>query len=369
MDLDPAAAAARAPAAAGNAPVRGSAAGGRTDTDGSTPGAAPAVAPPAGAGPGGGAGMDGGGADGGAGSGGAPGDGAPRGAGGDGRWRDRVTGTRADYLRAAVTPRMLGLFVLLLAAALVCVRLGAWQLDRATSRGAEAAETAHAARLARDPVPLEDVLRAQTSFTADELAVPVEVTGAYRPGQQVLVPDRAVDGEDAALVVTGLWVSRGRDAGAMIPVVRGWVPSASISTEGGAAEPADAATAALLAVPTGEQTVTGYLGGSEAAVSERYPSGMVGAISSAELANLWGGPTYGGYLVAFTEAPDGTRSATSPTGLPHAPPPTMAEETGLNIQNLAYAAEWVIFGGFALFVWWRMVRDDVAYRREDVGVA
>jgi cytochrome oxidase assembly protein ShyY1 len=296
-------------------------------------------------------------------------DGARAGDGAAPRWREGVTGRRSDFLRAALAPRLIGIFVLLLAAAVICVRLGAWQLDRAAIRGAAEAEQAHAERLAADPVPLEDVLRAQTSFTAEELGRSVEVTGTFVPDQQVLVPDRSVDGHDVDLVVTALRVTRGPDAGAMLPVLRGWVPAEAIATDGGRAAPADAATAAVLEVPAGERTVTGHLGGSEAAVATDYPDGMVGAISSAELANLWGGPSFSGYLVEFTQTPDGTRATSDAAGLPHAPPPGMAMDTGLNIQNLAYAVEWVVFGGFALFLWWRMVRDEVTYRREEAGLA
>ncbi|WP_448073340.1 SURF1 family protein [Georgenia yuyongxinii] len=285
------------------------------------------------------------------------------------RWRERVTGGWSDFLRAALTPRLVGIFVLLLAAAIISVRLGAWQLDRAAIRGAAEAEQAHAERLAADPVPLEDVLRAQTSFTAEELGRSVEVTGTFVPDQQVLVPDRSVAGQDVDLVVTALRLTQGPDAGAMLPVLRGWVPADAITTDGGSAAPRDAATAGLLAVPEGELTVAGHLDSSEAAVATDYPGGMVGAISSAELANLWGGPSFSGYLVQFTQAPDGTRTASDAAGLPHAPPPGMAVETGLNIQNLAYAVEWVVFGGFALFLWWRMVRDEVKYRREDAEPA
>jgi cytochrome oxidase assembly protein ShyY1 len=275
-------------------------------------------------------------------------------------------GTSRDYRRVALTPRMIGLFILLLAAALVCVRLGAWQLDRATLRGAAAAEQEHAAVLARDVVPIEDVLAPQTSFRAEQLAVPVEVTGRYDADQQVYVTGRAVDGQDAVLVVSALRVSNGAHAGAMIPVLRGWVDPADISTDGGAAAPADDA-AALVAVPPGEVTVTGHLKDSEAGRGGDLPDGIVETISSAELANLWGGPTWSGYLVEFTTTADG-RSDVSPTGLRHAPPPGMAEATGLNIQNLAYAVEWVIFGGFALALWVRMVRDEVRHRREDAGI-
>lgn len=275
-------------------------------------------------------------------------------------------GTSRDYWRAALTPRMIGLFVLLLAAALVCVRLGAWQLDRASLRGAEKAEAAHAEVLGRDVVPVEDVLAPQTSFRAQHLAVPVEVTGTYRADQQVYVPGRAVDGEEAVLVVTALWVTEGRHAGAMMPVLRGWIAPEDLATDPVVA-PADDSAAAVLAVPEGEVTVTGYLKDSEAGRGTDLPEGLVGAVSSAELANLWGGPTWSGYVVEFTTTPDG-RSEVSPSGLRHAPPPGMAEDTGLNIQNLAYAVEWVIFGGFALALWVRMVRDEVRNRREDAGL-
>ena len=60
-------------------------------------------------------------------------------------------------LRAAVRPRMLVLLVLLLAAAALCARLGAWQLDRAQVHGAAAAERHTAELVAAPAVPLDDV--------------------------------------------------------------------------------------------------------------------------------------------------------------------------------------------------------------------
>ena len=38
-------------------------------------------------------------------------------------------------------------------------------------------------------------------------------------------------------------------------------------------------------------------------------------------------------------------------------PPTKPG-SGLNIQNLAYAAQWWIFGAFAVLLWLRLVRDE-----------
>ncbi|GAA4417546.1 SURF1 family protein [Georgenia halophila] len=283
--------------------------------------------------------------------------------------RPTADGTARDYWRTVLTPRMLGLLVLLVAAALVCVRLGAWQLDRASVRGAEEAEAEHAEIVAREPVPVGEVLAPQTSFRAEHLGVPVEVTGEYRADQQVYVPGRSIDGEDAVLVVTALWVTEGPHAGAMMPVLRGWVSPQSVGLDDGGPDdgpvgPVDDAAAAALSVPEGEVTVTGWLKDSELARSGSGPPNVVSSISSAELAGLWGGPSWSGYVVAFTQTPDG-RAEVSPAGLRHTPPPGMAEDTGPNIRNLAYALEWVIFGGFALALWVRMLRDEVRVRRED----
>lgn len=133
-----------------------------------------------------------------------------------------VDGTRRDYLRAALTGRMIALLVFFLFAAVVCVMLASWQLDRAGARGAAEAESAHADLLAAEIVPLEDVLSPQTSFREEHLAVPVEVTGEF--GGQVYAPGARIDGEDAVLVIAELRVTGGQHAGAMIPVLRGWVP-------------------------------------------------------------------------------------------------------------------------------------------------
>ena len=245
--------------------------------------------------------------------------------------------SRPDYLRAALTPRMLALLVALLAAAAVCGLLGAWQLDRARERG-EAAAAQQAAEEAADaagaaPVPLAQALAPQTSLGGELLSLRVTATGEFR-GEEVLVADRVVDGRLGLLVVTPLWVPI--DGGeAVIAVVRGWVP--------------DAASAARYPAPEGEVTVVGHLRGSEATGRDTMPEGQVDAIAAGELVNRWGGPIWSAYLLAAEIDPP------SP-GLVIAPLPE--PETGLNIQNLAYALQWWIFGGFALAVWIRLVRDE-----------
>ncbi|GIG19414.1 SURF1-like protein [Cellulomonas chitinilytica] len=250
---------------------------------------------------------------------------------------------QTTLLRAAVRPRMIVLLVVLLAAAAVCARLGAWQLDRAQVRGAKAEDRHVAALVAAPPVPLGDVLTPQTSFRGDMVSRKVTVTGAYDAAGQLLVGGRAHDGVTGYLVVTPLR----EPGGAVLPVVRGWV-----------AAPADADVP-----PAGDVTVVGYLQASEQAgdgvrLGEDGTSGRADAVSSAELLNVWGGPIYTGYLVVATSDP-AQSDAVAILDPPRKP------GAGLNLQNLAYAAQWWLFGGFAVLLWLRLVRDEAAGGRPE----
>lgn len=271
-----------------------------------------------------------------------------------------------EYWTAAVRPRMIGLFVLLVVAALICIRLGAWQWDRAAVRGAERALAEHSAKIDAAPVPIEEALRAQTGFTNDELARHVSVTGAFEAGKRMLVPGRAVAGQDAVLVVDAFRVAAGPDSGALLPVARGWLPPEQVDLSGPDARltgaDAPAVTDPLLAPASGsgEVTLTGHLAGSEQAAPAALPQGAVASISPAQLVGLWGGPGYSAYLVL--DVPDAAV-------LGDVPPPSLSVETGKNLQNLFYALEWVVFGGFALALWVRMLRDQVRADREDALLA
>jgi cytochrome oxidase assembly protein ShyY1 len=236
---------------------------------------------------------------------------------------------------------MLVLLVLLLGAAAVCARLGVWQLDRAEIRGASAAAERLAELEAAPPVAIDDVLEPQTTFRGELVGRRVTATGEFEPAGQLLVEGRAHEGRTGYLVLTPLRVAGGAGggAGAVLPVVRGWV-----------ATPDDALA---LAVPDGVVTVTGYLQASEGAGDGGLAPGRTDAISSADLVNAWGGPIWSGYVV-LTGSDPGPSDA-----LALLPPPTRAG-SGLNIQNLAYAAQWWIFGGFALLLWVRLVRDEAS---------
>jgi cytochrome oxidase assembly protein ShyY1 len=140
--------------------------------------------------------------------------------------------------------------------------------------------------------------------------------------------------------------------GTAVPVVRGWVARAG--------DPAAAS------VPSGTVTVTGRLQPSEstdtAPRSSAAPTpGQVTAISSAELINVWTGTRLvNGYVSATAPVTGGTAAGPAPR-LVATPPPTVPG--GLTWRNLAYAAQWWIFGVFAVFMWYHFVRDAVRRRR------
>lgn len=237
-------------------------------------------------------------------------------------------------LRAALRPRMLALLVLFLGAGAVCARLGVWQLDRAQVRGESSQEVVAEQLADADPVPLEDVLAPQTTFTGAALGRKVEVEGVYDAAGQLLVPGREHDGTTGSLVLTPLRVTLDDGSEAVLPVVRGWVASAQ-----------DAG-----APPAGSVGVVGYLQVSEAP-GDGIGGGETDAVSSAVLVGEWGGPIWTGYVLLESSDPAQDASVVVVE-------PEPRDGGGLNIQNLAYAAQWWIFGGFAVLLWLRMVRDE-----------
>ncbi|MDP9862596.1 MULTISPECIES: SURF1 family protein [Streptosporangium] len=241
-------------------------------------------------------------------------------------------------LRILFSPRVLALHLLAIGALVVCGLLGRWQLGVFEDSGKP-----HATR---DPAPVAVGTLTQPGrhMTSEAVSRRVTAEGTYDRSRQLLVAER--DG--------GLWLLAPLDLGdgTSIPVVRGWVPRAD--------DPA-------AAVPEGRVTVTGRLQPSEATDSvqrrtRRLPQGQVLTVSSAELVNLWqGAKLRDGFVVAATQSPPPAVAA-KPVSVS---PPT--EAGGLTWRNLAYAAQWWIFGLFAVFMWWHFVRDILRGRTAEQG--
>jgi hypothetical protein len=63
---------------------------------------------------------------------------------------------------------------------------------------------------------------------------------------------------------------------------------------------------------------------------------------------------YGGYVLARRPTPG--LAAVTPASLPK-------PSTFTAVRNLLYAVEWWVFGGFAVFLWWRWCRDELERQR------
>lgn len=253
-------------------------------------------------------------------------------------------------LKTALKPRWIAGLVFAIAISGVFVLLSQWQFGRSTQPETPVSTTTE------DPRELTSVLQPGGFFPGSVADQIVSATGSYDPQKQVLVPDRLNDGAKGYWIVSAFAVKDApvlKGAGATpqtwIPVARGWV-----------ADPADA-----VAPPTGTIELTGRLLPSESPLPHTDPGpGRVSAVSVAELINDWNISSYPGFVAARTELSAGadvgapaSSGAVKPLLIGPQPP---AQQ--VNWLNLFYSVEWVVFAGFALFIWWRLVKDD--YRRD-----
>lgn len=244
-------------------------------------------------------------------------------------------------LRVALRPRFLGLLALMIAATIVCGLLATWQWDRA-----------HRAMTARTEVSetvndLTAVLEPGSPVTNELVGTTARVEGVFAPEEQIVIPGRQIDGQSAAIIVTALHVTRADGSIARLPVARGWLPESVAIRADGTLDPS-----AIPAPPEGTVQVSGRLEASESATSG-VSGGIAQQIATPLLVNTWGGPMYYGYI-AVQDAPAPLQ------GMPAA---QSAFSAGLDWQNLGYALQWIVFGGFFLYLWWRSVRTVVLDER------
>lgn len=232
-------------------------------------------------------------------------------------------------LRTALRPRWLALLALALAVAGVFAALGSWQLDRSR---AEVRERDLRAQAAQTPVPLADVLAPQQAVTTEAARATVVVGGELEADWVRLSPRRELGDRTGSWVVAPLVVD-GTEPPARLAVLLGWQAGDDVpQVDGGAVE------------------LTGVLRGSEAPSGAEVEGAVLETVSTADLLNVWGAPVYTAYLVASA---DDARAA----GLEPVPTEPEVRGLGFDLQNLSYALEWWVFAAFALFVWWRVVRD------------
>lgn len=250
-------------------------------------------------------------------------------------------------LKTALKPRWIAGLVFALLLSGVFVLLSQWQFSRSVQSEAPVSSTVEEVK------PLTTVLKPGQFFPGSVSDQMVSATGSYDPAKQVLVEGRLFGGQKgywvvSAFAVDGAPILNGAAASprTWIPVARGWV-----------ADPAEAGPP-----PSATIELTGRLLPSEAPLPNVDAGpGRASAVAVAELINKWDVSSYPGFVAASGESSNGASVAASGAlkalNIPAQPP---AQQ--VNWQSLFYSVEWVVFAGFALYIWWRMMADD--YRRD-----
>ncbi len=226
--------------------------------------------------------------------------------------------------RVARRPKWIAALFLALGVASIFGLLGQWQLDRSIEQGTIIE------RNTETVVPLESLATPQSVITSEASGRMVSVECRFVEGDDVVLDNRRT------LQGVGQWLVRHcmTEQGNSLAVAVGFAPSG--------------VSANTLPATTGE--IVGRYVPTESPQQSDFVAGEISTVAIPELLNIWAdpGPVYGGYLV-LSEAPEGL------TTIGTEAPPT---ESQLNWLNLFYALQWVIFGLFALYLWWRLVRDE-----------
>ena len=203
--------------------------------------------------------------------------------------------------------------------AILCVRLGFWQLDRLEQR--RAANDARTAGLAQVPVDVTEALAGGDGYR------PVRAEGTYDPARQLVLYGRPLDGRPGDHVLTPLVL----EGGLRVLVDRGWVPTA---------DDAERTAPPEAAPPDGPVAVTGVLLPSEDVdpFGDQEPVGatVVRAVNLPALAAAGVDVATGGYVLLTTQDP------AQELPVPAALPPV---DEG---PHLSYAIQWFTFAAIAV---------------------
>lgn len=245
-------------------------------------------------------------------------------------------GDDVGFWSVARRPRWIAALLLALAIAAGFAALGQWQLARSVAAPVADASTTEI------PTALTTVAKPNVPVTDPELGHMITTEATLVPGDFVVLSDRLNVGD------TGYWlVGHATTSGGDLAVALGWAPSrtAAVAAERDAS------------IPT--PLVGRYLP-SESPDQPGVEKGQLSAASVPALINQWstlGDSVYGGYVVATTPS----------AGLQKIDSPAPTAEVGLNWLNLFYALEWALFAGFAIYLWYRLVKDQVEKENDPEG--
>lgn len=240
-------------------------------------------------------------------------------------------------------PQWIAALLLAIAVAAAFAWLGRWQLDHAIRTDPD--DTTAVSETVR---PLAQLTEPGRPVTDRSAGMVVSLDGAFVPGDFAAVEDRVQGGR------TGVWVvgHLATGEGAHLAAALGWAPTVA---------DAEQAIAELDGGAGGAHGVEGRYMPSDGATAPRPEDdpARITTMNTGQIINLWApfdGKAYAGFLVLH---PSGALDAAALAGMGleaiDSVPPLPAET--VNWLNLFYAAEWVVFAGFAVFFWYRLARD------------
>jgi surfeit locus 1 family protein len=246
-------------------------------------------------------------------------------------------------------PRWIAALALALVMAAGFAGLSQWQLARAVATGTVIERDTETA------LPIEDVAKPQSPVTDRANAQLVTATGRWNAGDYSIVSNRLNKG------TAGYWVvghfSAGLDSGttAGLAVAVGW----SADRAGAASAVKTLKAQANLAV----MPIEGRYIPAEGPQDSDFEHGKLSTMTPGAFLNTWTTPDaagiYGGYLTSAVAAP----------GLARIDSPKPSSAVEVNLLNIFYAVEWVVFAGFAIFLWYRLVRDTWEREQEEAAEA
>ena len=246
--------------------------------------------------------------------------------------------SKPTFLRVASRPKWIGALLLALAVAAMFAGFAQWQFDRTVRYVPKTPAN-------QTLLSLKDLAKTSSPFLAPQADRLVSVEATPMPDQCYLIANRIqLDGQGGSK--TGFWLARPAttDEGKLITLALGWFAKEEQSR-------AECEKIANSAEITALQTFRGIYEPSE---EPRASDGIkFETLSVEQMINQPGLPetvdAYAGFVIVQK---------------PH----TLGEsivignnpgQTEFNWLTAFYAAEWTLFAGFAIFLWSRLVRDEV----------
>ena len=212
--------------------------------------------------------------------------------------------------------------------------LAQWQIERAVIEATVVEVDSET------PVPIQDILQPMTPQTRDDGGRRVTVTGTWTQ-QSTVIYGQEQDGVDGQWLVRNMMVD-----GSCLPVAMGFAKTI---------DPTE-----FVVIDDSPSTISGRIVPSDDVLASDIQTVHREIVAAADLINEWGcASMFDGYVVLD--------EAVAPLESIYAPPPL--PQAVLNWLNIFYAIEWIAFALFALYFWYRLVKDAVEREAEEAAEA